>query len=205
MSNQPLQAPWLSMETAPTDGSLVRLLVRFDENAIDDGEEPFATIGQNNLQNDGVDRWQFVGWCWTHDEFTDGQGTPLGWMPMLNNEMTAAAHEVLAERQRQISVEGYTVRHDDHHTLGELGLAAALYAIPYDAKKGGEALLADDEIAALDLALQLSCGWQLKPEPDARKRLIKAGALILAEIERLDRMPSGSPAGQNLPQQEGNQ
>lgn len=205
MSNQPLQAPWLSMDTAPTDGRLVRLLVRFAENAIDDGDEPFATIGQNDLQNDGVDRWQFVGWCWTHDEFTDGRGTPVGWLPMLSNEKTAAAHDILAERQRQICVEGYSVRHDDHHTLGELALAAALYAIPYDAKKGGEPLLADDEIVALDLALQLSCGWQLKPEPDARKRLIKAGALILAEIERLDRMPSGSPAGQNLPQQEGDQ
>lgn len=86
MSNQPLPAPWLSMHSAPKDGRLVRLLVSFDENAIDDGDEPFATIGQNNFQNDKVDRWQFVGWNWTHDEFTDGQGTPLGWLPMLDGQ-----------------------------------------------------------------------------------------------------------------------
>ncbi|MER0040574.1 hypothetical protein [Pseudomonas sp. MGal98] len=205
MSIQKPQAPWLGMDTAPKDGRLVRLLVRFEENAIDDGDEPIPTVGQNNRNNDGVDRWQFVGWCWTHDEFTDGEGTPLGWLPMLEDAKTAAAHDVLAERQRQVNVEGYDNRHDDDHILGELALAAALYAIPYDAKKGGVPLLADDEIVALDLALQLSCGWHLKPEPDARKRLIKAGALILAEIERLDRLQSGSPAGQNLPQQEADQ
>nr|WP_288454633.1 hypothetical protein [uncultured Pseudomonas sp.] len=200
MSIQKPQAPWLDMGTAPKDGRLVRLLVRFDENAIDDGEEPFATIGQNNRENDGVDRWQFVGWCWTHDEFTDGQGTPLGWLPMLDEVKTFAARDVLAERQRQISVEGYNSQHDDHHTLGEMALAAALYAIPKDASDAGP-LIADDEIIALDLALQLSCGWRLKPEPDPRNRLIKAGALILAEIERLDRLQSGSPEGQNLPQE----
>ncbi|MDH1681100.1 hypothetical protein N5E30_05820 [Pseudomonas chengduensis] len=85
---------FLPMDSAPKDGTLVRLLVEFEANSIDDGEGPFATIGANNYDNDGQDRWQFVGWCWRHDHFTDGTGKPVGWLPMLTN---AASEAVLAE------------------------------------------------------------------------------------------------------------
>ncbi|MCM0757438.1 hypothetical protein M7775_02505, partial [Sporomusa sphaeroides DSM 2875] len=37
---------------------------------------------------------------------------------------------IAAERQRQISQEGWTPEHDDQHANGELALAAACYAIP---------------------------------------------------------------------------
>lgn len=98
-----------------------------------------------------------------------------------------AARDVLAERRRQIEAEGWSIEHDDRHTLGELGLAAALYALPYDAKVRGEELITQDCFIGLDMALEISCGWSLKPEPNARRRLVKSGALIVAEIERLDR------------------
>lgn len=71
----------LPIETAPRDGTLVRLLVRFDEHAIDDGEGPFWTIGHNSSELNDCDEWQFAGWCWTHDHFTAGAGTPVGWLP----------------------------------------------------------------------------------------------------------------------------
>lgn len=74
---------WQPMSTAPKDGSIIRLLVNFEDMSIDDGDGPFATIGQNNFANDGEDRWQVVGWCWEHDHFTDGKGVPIGWLPML--------------------------------------------------------------------------------------------------------------------------
>ncbi|MDU4250512.1 hypothetical protein [Pseudomonas sp.] len=73
---------WLPMATAPTDGTLVRLLVQFEEHSIDDGEGPFPTIGFNNVENDRLDEWQFAGWCWGHDHFTTGEGTPIGWLPL---------------------------------------------------------------------------------------------------------------------------
>ena len=44
------------------------------------------TIGANNDDEVGEDErvgWQFAGWCWTHDHFTEGRGTPVGWLPML--------------------------------------------------------------------------------------------------------------------------
>lgn len=90
--------------------------------------------------------------------------------------------EIGAERLRQIEAEGWTPEHDDEHTDGQLSLAAALYAIPYH-----HPAIQQADFIGLDMALELADGWKLKPEPDLRRRLVKAGALILAEIERLDR------------------
>lgn len=90
-----------------------------------------------------------------------------------------AARDVLAERQRQVSAEGWTPEHDDEHSFGELARAGAAYA--------AQSLCAEDP--------ELDCGppkwwpWDRSWwKPTGRRRmLVKAGALILAEIERLDR------------------
>jgi hypothetical protein len=72
---------WNPMSTAPRDGSIIRLLVEFEEHQLEDHEAPQHTIGCNQFDNTDVDEWQFVGWCWTHDHFTDGKGKPVGWLP----------------------------------------------------------------------------------------------------------------------------
>lgn len=70
--------------------------------------------------------------------------------------------EVVAERRRQVEEEGYTPEYDDQHHDCQLACAAACYA-----------LASDDMSNSYDLA--------------TRRNLIKAAALIVAEIERLDR------------------
>jgi len=40
---------------------------------------------------------------------------------------TPAARDVLAERQRQVTAEGWTPEHDDSHKAGSLAAAAACY------------------------------------------------------------------------------
>ena len=72
---------WNAMSTAPRDGSIIRLLVEFEEHQLEDHEAPQHTIGSNSFDNTGVDQWQFVGWCWTHDHYTEGKGTVVGWLP----------------------------------------------------------------------------------------------------------------------------
>lgn len=92
---------WLPMDTAPRDGSLIRLLVNFTEHNLDDDDKPQATIGMNNLGNTAEDQWQFCGWNWAHDCFTQGEGTPIGWLPMLATSAppsAAVTAEQLAER-----------------------------------------------------------------------------------------------------------
>lgn len=94
-----------------------------------------------------------------------------------------AARDVLVERQRQIEAEGWTPEHDDRHVPGQLALAAAAYAVE------AEANLTDPEdahpIGVPPEFWPWSPAWW-KPT-DARRDLVKAAALILAEIERLDR------------------
>lgn len=86
--------------------------------------------------------------------------------------MRSVIEEIAAERQRQIDGEGWTTEHDDEHSRGEMANAAACYA-------------------AAEITAPCAGLW---PWPDSwwkpksrRRDLIRAGALIVAEIERLDR------------------
>ena len=89
---------WRDMENAPKDGTMLRLLVSFDEHSTEDADEA-PTIGANNFDNDGEDAWRFAGWCWTHDHFTQGVGTPVGWLPMIEaSASTAKLDRITAER-----------------------------------------------------------------------------------------------------------
>lgn len=86
-----------------------------------------------------------------------------------------AARDVLAERQRQIDVEDWKPEHDDEHADGEMAMAAAAYAI--SSRTGN---------SAWARSLWPWKEWWWKPK-SARQDLVRAGALIIAEIERLDR------------------
>lgn len=86
--------------------------------------------------------------------------------------LSTAAQDVLAERNRQITAEGWTPAHDDLYCAAELPRAAAAYIL------NG----ANDEAPAI---WPFASKWW-KPR-DARSNYVRAGALILAEIERLDR------------------
>ena len=97
--------------------------------------------------------------------------------PMSREVMSQAARNVLAERQRQIEAEGWTPEHDDAHHDGTLAQAAGCYATW--AFEGEQ------------LPNWVPTGWPWadswwKPSTP-RLNLIRAGALILAELERLDR------------------
>ena len=81
---------WRDMATAPRDGTMVRLLVEFTEHETEDADQA-PTIGANNFDNDGEDRWQFAGWCWSHDHFVEGKGEPVGWLPMIEARATLSA------------------------------------------------------------------------------------------------------------------
>lgn len=93
---------------------------------------------------------------------------------------TAGIDLIAAERKRQLEQEGYTLGHDDSHDNHQLALAAAAYAMPAVIISPSHEWHTDrDELYPFDLST-----W--KPSPDDRLReLVKAGALISAEIERI--------------------
>lgn len=96
---------------------------------------------------------------------------------------SAAARDVLAERRRQIEAEGMTTAGDDGYHAAELPRAAAAYIL------NGS----NDEAPCI---WPWAKAWW-KPR-DARSNYVRAGALILAEIERLDRAALAASTGQEV-------
>lgn len=101
---------------------------------------------------------------------------------------SVALADILKERQRQVSGEGWTPEHDDEHEGGALASAAACYAhhaqwLLRERKRGDKAPDINDPIV-YELWPFDEEWWKPK---DARRDLVRAGALILAEIERIDR------------------
>lgn len=101
------------------------------------------------------------------------------------DKMTKAAVDVLAERKRQVEAEGWTPEHDDRHKDCELAAAAACYATCDDNRQLRK--LNYDGVPLWPWA----AGWW-KPA-GYRRNLVKAAALLLAEIERLDRRAASEP------------
>ena len=87
---------------------------------------------------------------------------------------------IAAERRRQVEEEGYTARFDADNGDNALAYAAACYALTEHVRgfdSYGRSLLE---------ALWPWSPYFWKPSPDDRVReLVKAGALIAAEIDRL--------------------
>ena len=84
--------------------------------------------------------------------------------------MSIGAQLISEERWRQQSAEGYTSEHDDAHAEQELGWAAAAYLAAY-------------------LCQDVNNLWPWETESfkisgDPVRELVKAGALIAAEIDR---------------------
>ncbi|MCG7507105.1 hypothetical protein [Mesorhizobium retamae] len=125
------------------------------------------------------------------DRFAALSGAPAGWQ---------AVADILSERKRQVDAEGWTPEHDDRHNDGEMARAAGIYAViagscrtDYRNATGGYSL--NDILKGL---MQYYWPWErswFKPT-NRRRDLVKAGALIIAEIERLDRATAlpASPA-----------
>lgn len=85
--------------------------------------------------------------------------------------------EIRAERDRQRSDEGWTPEHDDAHERGEMALAAGCYALNAAQER------------FVDGVVPIFWPWAREWwKPKSRRRdLVRAAALIVAEIERMDR------------------
>ncbi len=98
------------------------------------------------------------------------------------NRMTGV-ELIAAERKRQIEVEGWTSEDDDQNIQYELSTAGSCYAVW--ARFGSRCYPTGDPPPH-----HWPWQWskqQWKPSPDPIRNLVKAGALIAAEIDRLQR------------------
>ncbi len=109
-------------------------------------------------------------------------------------KLTKAAQDVLAERERQVSEEGWSHEHDDSHGDESLAMAAACYAAPKPIyllmrHREGELSIRDPWPWGINFRgnpCRDFTGWNKKDKP-RRQQLVIAAGLLLAEIERLDR------------------
>lgn len=121
--------------------------------------------------------------------------------------METGVELIKAERARQVSQEGWTPEHDDEHSDDQLAQAAACYAWPrprpvlvkqawpWD-RKWWKPALPEGEAGGNGGLHFTEAQWR-----DARVReLVKAGALIAAEIDRLIR--AGALSGDSNATQE---
>ena len=88
---------------------------------------------------------------------------------------------IVEERWRQIAEEGWTPEHDNEHVNGELIGLAMCYLTDPETR--------DEEFGEFEPPIWFPDDWDIvwwKPTPNNRIReLQKAGALIAAEIDRL--------------------
>lgn len=120
-------------------------------------------------------------WDMVTEAYVDGleQIAALTQPKQSDNELRDALGDVAKERQRQIDAEGWSLEHDDSHDAGQLAVAAGCYALASFLNSP----------SSLEQIFKRYWPWDRqwwKPE-SARHDLIRAGALIVAEIERLDR------------------
>lgn len=119
------------------------------------------------------------------------------------------AERIAVERARQVEREGWTAAHDDGHEDGALAMAAACYAA---AAVDERIYIRDDaHTSAYIFVDPWPRDWEDKrrthpTEPARIRMLVKAGALIAAEIDRVlreqavakDSAESGAPDHPNV-------
>ncbi|WP_053239926.1 hypothetical protein [Pleomorphomonas koreensis] len=127
--------------------------------------------------------------------------------------LSQAELDVIAERRRQIEVEGWTAESDDHHPNGSLEKAAACYAWAASLSERHRAEYAkqsnlkgdenDNRVWFNTDGLRLLWMWARRWwKPTTRRQdLVKSCALGLAALDRIDRKAAkeASPAPEPTP------
>lgn len=95
--------------------------------------------------------------------------------------------DIVDERVRQVEQEGFDEQHDNAYVNGELAMAAACYAMSAG-------------LQVFDIAPDPAAFWPFAPSEfhpkNPRADLVRAAALIMAEIERRDRATLTPPEHQ---------
>lgn len=120
-----------------------------------------------------------------------------GFLDRLPATMGSALNDIFVERQRQIEVEGWTPEHDDAHEQGALAIAGGWYAINADSHNWIDVMGVagrPDSSSKISAAFNEVNGYYAWPfglewwkPKNTRNDLVRAAALIVAEIERIDR------------------
>lgn len=104
--------------------------------------------------------------------------------------MATGAELIAEERQRQIDEEGWTSKHDDSHTSFSLTRAAICYAARAIGIQCFESITPTRKRHVYQDLWPWEGKWDKRKQHGVLKCLVIAGALIAAEIDRLQRKQS---------------
>lgn len=95
---------------------------------------------------------------------------------------------IAEERKRQVEKEGWTQWHDALHTENEIAIAASIYAMPERLRRMRRVPNALTQRGFINLPVNWPwhADWWKPTQHDRIRELVKAGALIAAEIDRLN-------------------
>ena len=116
--------------------------------------------------------------------------------------MKTGIEMIAEERQRQIDVEGYSEQHDSQHKTSEFIRAAIAYI--ESAKIGVYCMELGNHDENSILARKVEMGRACSPWKDGFKAstdvrdLVKAGALIAAAIDRLQKEPMAAEMAEKI-------
>ena len=107
--------PWRSMLTAPTNGTIVRLLVDYSADSAFgslEAHNPTSTGQTIGVNGDGghlddPEGRVICGWNWEHDCFTQGKGEPVGWLPFAAEPVAEPQTVKTADEATQRDAERY--------------------------------------------------------------------------------------------------
>lgn len=151
------------------------------------GQEPVAYVNGDELDNMLDDRTAIIQSARSGHRATPLYAGPVSATPASAAQpgerdaaLSKATADVLSERRRQIENENWSAEHDDRYSHSQLPRAAAAYAFP--------------ELTAVQ-GLHVwpwADSWWKPREP--RFNCVRAAALLIAEIERMDRAAMAAPA-----------
>lgn len=137
----------------------------------------------------GLDAWYppacepiITAWLAEHDQAKDAEIERL--KALMTG--TSGVAQIAAERYRSVDEEGWTPAHDDEHDKAELAWAARCYITWACWMVNPD----DSDRASMWRGCAVNFPWDpswWKPTNDPVRSLVKAGNLIAAEIDRLQR------------------
>ena len=107
------------------------------------------------------------------------------------------AELIVKERQRQIEEEGWTAEHDDDFVASELLRASVCYCLDVLVKIGAQDSIHAEIAELVDRFWPWSDEWWKPTFDNSIRQLTKAGALIAAEIDRIQRQEVKRVTNQN--------
>jgi hypothetical protein len=104
------------------------------------------------------------------------------------NRPMSGAELIATERQRQIDKEGWSASHDDEHEQGELMLAAVCYAASVGIQPIYVKSCDEWDCVSFTDPWPWDDEWDKRGQHNKVRSLVIAGALLAAEIDRLQRI-----------------